>query len=247
MNNQEVSMDKHVANFGIRVAGFAGLIVVVLLLTSTRIRLPGTEVSIFTGITPLLNVELAKSKADLEGILGPPGSESRTILANRSMLPGYDFSSTWMLFLFILYRLKETFRTRSTSIFNGTFLLINGTLLVERQVIDQTVVIAKASVLTQQQFAVFSELAFLKWVLLFLTTAVLLPLFLETRWVLQFGGWAMAFAASFGAFGIPGGATYVAPFIAVMFAALLGVSTLFIAKPELLYEVSLSGEKRIAA
>ena len=55
-------------DFAIRIIGFLGLASVVLSLWSATVRPAGTRLSFDTGITPLIAVELARSKAEVAGV-----------------------------------------------------------------------------------------------------------------------------------------------------------------------------------
>ena len=229
-----VSLDRNQVNLFIRGAGLLGLVAVALSLTSATIRLPGTPAGVLTGITPLIQVELVHSKAELAAVLGPSGSEARNILAKRLMLPGFDFASVWMLFLFVLYQLKSLLKVEARVWTRATLIMIIATLLVERQVIDTTIAVAKAATVTDELFNTLQATAELKWELLFATTVFCSALFWRSRWTLRFGGELMGFAAAIAGFVLFYDTRLIAPLTLVMFAALCGLSTLLVVSPGLL-------------
>jgi hypothetical protein len=185
---------------------------------------PGTPAGILSDVTPLIQVELVHSKAELAAVLGPSGSEARNILAKRSMLPGFDFASVWMLFLFVLYQLKSLLKVEARVWTRATFIMIIATLLLERKVIDATVAVANAAPFTNELFDTFQSSAEFKWDRLFTTTVFCAALFWRT---LRFGGELMGLAAAIACCS-SSNTRLLAPLILVMFAALCGLSTLLV-------------------
>src|SRR5579863_3682398 len=87
----------------IRYAGLAGFASVILILTSTTMRLPGTPANVFNGIAPFTEFELVHTKAQLEAILGPLDSEARKVVAGRKSAPGFDFTFSIAIFMMALF------------------------------------------------------------------------------------------------------------------------------------------------
>jgi len=127
----ELSISKKQADCAIRAVGFLGLVVVFFSLQSATVRPAGTRLSLPAGITPLIGVEVARSKADLEQFFGEPGSANRNLIAGRSAMPGVDFFSGWILFLFGLGELMPPFRPRMRAARFDIFVLLCFTAFFE--------------------------------------------------------------------------------------------------------------------
>jgi len=120
--------------------GLVGLLTVAFSLQSATVRLKETPVGLLTGLTPLINVELPHSRAELETLLGPPGSENRKIIANRLVFVGFDFVPGWLIFLFGLEILIHNFRPRMRRWEAMMLTVMTATLILEWLVVRQTAV-----------------------------------------------------------------------------------------------------------
>jgi hypothetical protein len=224
-------------NRAARIVGFVGLVVIVLSLTSARLRLPGRPVGLSSALTPLIGLELPHSKADVESLLGPPASENRKVIANRSVGFGYDFVAGWLLFLFALYKLSSAVRPDLHGLRLITLVLLSATGFLTYAVVARTVQAANESVLTDKMFDTLKVLGWLKWHGVFAGTLFCSTLLRETPRVLRFGGELLCLSSIIGMFAVAYQTSLVGPMVAVMFGALCGISTLLIIKPQLFYEL----------
>src|SRR4051812_28031336 len=100
-------MTKAEANVRIRIAGAFGLCAVIFSLISATFRLPGTPISVSSGLTPLMGLELVHNKAELAAALGPMGSKNREMIARRNPAPGRDLVGSFILFLLAVFKLTR--------------------------------------------------------------------------------------------------------------------------------------------
>ena len=220
-------------NKSIQAVGFAGLILVAASLWSAAIQ-PVSPAGIEGGLTPLMNVEMAESKADLDKIFGPAGSESRRIIAGRTGALGTDFVPSWSVFLFFLNRLMRRIRPELNRFGQYFLLLLIGTLLLEYALVLRLADAANAAVLTDGMMTTIYWLARLKWLLLFICTFHCSHLFYKSHSALRYGGellWAASVLGAASVFGISG---LIGVAVIGMFAALCGISVLFLFSPGLL-------------
>jgi hypothetical protein len=217
--------------------GLVGLLTVAFSLQSATVRLKETPVGLLTGLTPLINVELPHSRAELETLLGPPGSENRKIIANRLVFVGFDFVPGWRLFLFGLEILIHNFRPKMRRWEATMLAVMTATLVLEWFVVRQTSAAANAPVITDGMVQTIRNLAWAKWALLFFDTALISVLLYNTPSVLRLGGYMIGYPAMFGVFAASYWEWLIPPIVLLMFAGLCGVSVLFIVKPELVLTI----------
>jgi hypothetical protein len=221
-------------NKSIQTVGFVGLFVVVASLWSAATRLPSSPVGIEGGLTPLLNVEMADSKASLEKIFGSAGSESRRIIAGRTGVLGTDFVPAWSVFLFFLNRLMLRIRPELNRFGQYFLLLLIGTLLLEYALVQRLAGAANAAVLTDGMMNTIYWLARLKWLLLFICTFHCSHLFYKSHTALRYGGELLWTTSVFGAASVFAISGLISVAVIGMFAALCGISVLFLLSPGLL-------------
>ena len=217
--------------------GLIGLLTVAFSLQSATVRLKGTPVGLLTGLTPLINVELPHSRAELETLLGPPGSENRKIITDRLVFLGFDFVPGWLIFLFGLEILIHNFRPRMRRWEAMMLTVMTATLILEWFVVRQTAAAANAAVITDGMVDTIRNLAWAKWALLFSCTTWISVLLYNTPPVLRLGGYMIGYPAMFGVFAASYWEWLIPPVVLVMFAGLCGVSVLFIVKPELVLTI----------
>jgi len=205
-------------DFAIRIIGFLGLASVVLSLWSATVRPAGTRLSFDTGITPLIAVELARSKADLEQFFGEPGSANRKLMAGRSPLPGLNFVTSWMIFLFGLLQLMPKLRPRMREARFWIFLLLFFTSY-------------------DAMFATIRETCLTKWTALFADTMLCSLIFYRTPMLLQAGGAILWVSSALGlvATTFPNYQWLAGPAVLGLFAGVCGITVLFLLRPELFY------------
>ena len=224
-------------DFAIRIIGFLGLASVVLSLWSATVRPAGTRLSFDTGITPLIAVELARSKADLEQFFGEPGSANRKLMAGRSPLPGLNFVTSWMIFLFGLLQLMPKLRPRMREARFWIFLLLFFTSYYESHSLRRMAEAANASSVTDAMFATIRETCLTKWTALFADTMLCSLIFYRTPMMLQAGGAILWVSSALGlvATTFPNYQWLAGPAVLGLFAGVCGITVLFLLRPELFY------------
>jgi len=228
-------MTKTQAKRNVEIFGFVGLVAVILSLTSATVRFPGTAFSLYTGITPLIGVEIIHNKAELVSILGPPDSENRKVIANRNWGLPWNLVPAFTLFCFAMYRLQLRFRPDLHYYSLAALILLVVALALEYEVVIHLAAAANAPVITDQMVGTIRDLVFLKWNALFFATFCSCVWLLATPWLLWYGGNVIIYAAGIGSFAVSYRAWLVAPALLTMFAGMCGVSVLLIVWPEIAY------------
>jgi hypothetical protein len=223
------------ANRYIQVIGIVGLAAVLSSLASATVRFPGTSLSLSTGITPLVGVELIRNKSELAAILGPSDSGNRKVIADRSLAFGQDIVPSFVLFLFGMYKLAQRFRPDLKHWSLAALVLLVGTFVLEYEVVSHLATAANAPVITGQMVGAIRELVFLKWSALFIATILVCQFVFATPWPLRFTGNAMMFAAIAGSYAMSYRERLFAPILLIMWGGMCVVSALLIAWPEILY------------
>ena len=233
----ELSISKKQADCAVRAVGFLGLVVVFFSLQSATVRPLGTRLSLSTGITPLIGLELARSKGDLEQFFGEVGSANRNLIAGRSAMPGVDFFSGWMLFLFGLRELMPTFRPRMGEARFWIFVLLCFTAFAESQTIARMAEAAGASSVTDALVSAIRQMSLSKWALLFFNTMQCSSIFLRTPLLLRVGGGILWASSVLGVVAIayPDYQWLAGPAVLGLFVGLCGITVLFLVQPGLFY------------
>ena len=233
----ELSISKKQADCAIRAVGFLGLVVMFFSLQSATVRPAGTRLSLSTGFTPLIGVELARSKADLEQFFGEPGSANRNLIAGRSAMPGVDFFSGWILFLFGLGELMPAFRPRMRAARFDIFVLLCFTAFFEYHTIAGMAQVAGGSPVTDAFFSRIRETSLIKWGLLFFNTMKCSSIFLRTPLLLRAGGAILCASSALGivAIAYPDYQWLAGPAVLGLFVGLCGITVLFLVQPGLFY------------
>ncbi len=235
-------MTKAETNRDIRIAGVLGFLAVIFSLTSATVRLPGTPVGVFTGMTPLIGMEFVHNKTELAAALGPADSENRKLIAGRTAAPGFDFVPSFVLFVFALYRLTRRVRPEWGLLSFPGLLGLGATLVLEYFIVSRMAVAATAPVITDAMVETLRILVFFKWDLLFISTVMCSQMLAAPNGILGFGTDVLAYAAVAGSLAVSYSPRLVGPIVLVMFVGMCGVSALLAFRPE-----SLSGSPETEA
>jgi hypothetical protein len=238
MNDIKVEVNRY-----IRSAGLAGIVSVILILTSATVRLPGTPLNVFTGIAPLAGFELVRSKAEVETILGPVDSEARRIIAGRKPLFGLDFTYSIAIFIYALCELQRRIRPDLHMFTLGGMGMLAIALFLEYFFVHRAADIANAAVITEQAALTLRTIGWVKWSLVLTAVYSCTGFLTTTPPVLRFGTQLMRMSAIAGVIAVAYYERYVGLAVLVMFVGLCGVSALFVFKPELVYEDSSEEEE----
>jgi hypothetical protein len=229
-------MTKTQAKRYVEIFGFVGLVSVIFSLTSATVRFPGTTFSVFTGITPVIGVELIHNKTELVSILGPADSENRKVIANRPWGLGWNLASAFALFFFGMYKLQRRFRPDLKNYSLVALILLVATLALEYEVVLHLAAAAKAPDITDKMVGTIRDLVFLKWNALFVAALCSCVWLLATPGVLGVGGDVLMGGAVLGSFAMSYHERLIAPILLVMFVGICGVSVLLVLWPEIVYE-----------
>ena len=234
---QQFAIRTEQANFAVRAMGFLGLASVVFSLWSATVRPAGTRLSFKTGITPLIAVELARTKADLEQFFGEPGSANRQLIAGRSGMPGFDFVTSWMIFLFGLLQLMLRLRPHMRETHLWVCLLLLFTSVSESASLRRMAEAANAWSVNGAMFAVIHEACLTKWTVVFGNTMLCSVIFYKTPRVFQAGGGILSASSALGLVAVifPDYQWLAGPAVLGLFAGLCGITVLFLLRPGLFY------------
>ena len=232
---------KQQADRFIRKMGLAGIASVILILTSSTVRLPGTPINIYTGVTPFAGFELVRSKAELEKAMGPVDSEARKAIAGRKAAPGFDFIFSFAIGLYALSQLQWRSRPdlQRSTLAGLTMLVI--AMFLDYLFVHRAADAANAAVITEQAALTLRTIGWIKWSLVFTALYSCTGFLVNTPAVLRFGGNLMRMSAIAGFVAVAYYERYVGLAVLVMFVGLCGVSALCVFKPDLLYEAEARG------
>jgi hypothetical protein len=227
----------------IRYAGLAGFASVILILASATIRLPGTPANVSTSITPFAEFELVHTKAQLEAILGPAGSEARKIIAGRKSGPGFDFTFSIAIFMLALCQLQRRLRPDQHFFTLSAMVMLAAALGLDYFFIHRAAAIANEAGITENAALTLRTVGWIKWSLVLFSLTGCTGFLTMTPPLLRFGAMIMRGAAFLGVVAVAFNQHYMGLAVLGMFIGLCGVSALFVFNPELALEHDSTSEE----
>jgi hypothetical protein len=220
----------------IRYAGLAGFASVVLILASATIRLPGTPANVFTSFTPFAEFELVHTKAQLEAILGPAGSEFRKIIAGRKAGPGSAFTFSIAIFMLALCQLQRRLRPDQHFFTLSAMAMLAAALGLDYFFIHRAAVLANQPAIIENAALLLRTVGWIKWSLVLFSLTGCTGFLTMTPPLLRFGATIMRGSAFLGVAGVAFNQRYMGLAALGMFIGLCGVSALLVFNPELAFE-----------
>lgn len=220
----------------IRYAGVAGFASVILILASATIRLPGTPANVFTSITPFAEFELVHTKAQLEAILGPAGSEARKMIVGRKSGAGFDFTFSIAIFMLALCQLQRRLRPDQHFFTLSAMAMLAAALGLDYFFIHRAAVIVNEPGITESAALTLRTVGWIKWSLVLFSLTGCTGFLTMTAPLLRFGATIMRGAAFLGVVAVAFNQHYMGLAVLGMFVGLCGVSALFVFNPELAFE-----------